>query len=65
MSNRSLILEGISANTGVALTLVTRPGVRPGADLSARLGDVVPAGVPAAPRGSRADGTRTTDRSTT
>ncbi|MGW2714092.1 TetR/AcrR family transcriptional regulator [Streptomyces sp. NPDC001356] len=35
----------ISANTGVALTLLTRPGTRPGTDLSARVRDVVLAGV--------------------
>ncbi|MEV5384600.1 SpoIIE family protein phosphatase [Streptomyces sp. NPDC052721] len=35
----------ISANTGVALTLLTRPRMRPDTDLSARVRDVVPAGV--------------------
>lgn len=35
----------IAANTGVALTLLTRPGMRPDTDLSARVRDVVLAGV--------------------
>ncbi|MET8771803.1 TetR/AcrR family transcriptional regulator [Streptomyces sp. NPDC004658] len=43
----------IAANTGVALTLLTRSGARPGTELSARVRDLVLAGIltPQAPEG--------------